>query len=142
MQERPLNTDDLAGAQSADQPTDAPQEAGEPIGTDPPDLKVLRGEEQPASEQEGEQTLLPSEQAGDFRQRWQGIQASFVDEPRQAVEQADALVADLLQRLAAGFSDERKRLEGQWDRGGDVSTEDLRVALTRYRSFFDRLLAA
>ena len=51
------------------------------------------------------------------------------------------LVADLLQRLAAGFSDERKRLDGQWDRGGDVSTEDLRVALTRYRSFFDRLLA-
>ena len=47
-----------------------------------------------------------------------------------------------MQRLAAGFSDERERLEGQWDQGSDVSTEDLRVALTRYRSFFDRLLAA
>lgn len=142
MQERPLNTDDLAGAQSADQPTDSPQQMGESSGVNPPDLRVVHGEEQPAGAQEGEQSLLPSEQAGDFRERWQGIQASFVDEPRQAVEQADALVADLLQRLAAGFSDERKRLEGQWDRGGDVSTEDLRVALTRYRSFFDRLLAA
>ena len=103
---------------------------------------MVRNEEQPAGEPEGGQTLLPSEQAGDFRRRWQDIQASFVDEPRQSVEQADALVADLLQRLAAGFADERKRLEGQWDLGGDVSTEDLRVALTRYRSFFDRLLAA
>jgi hypothetical protein len=66
----------------------------------------------------------------------------FVDEPRRAVEQADALVADLMQRLASVFSDERKSLEGQWDRGDDVSTEDLRVALQRYRSFFDRLLSA
>jgi hypothetical protein len=65
-----------------------------------------------------------------------------VDEPRDAVAEADALVADLMQRLAAGFSHERERLEGQWDRGDDVSTEDLRVALTRYRSFFDRLLSA
>jgi hypothetical protein len=142
MQERHLNTDDLAAAQSADQPTDTLQQTGDSSGTGSPDLTLVRGEEQPQGEQEGEHTLLPSEQAGDFRERWQSIQAGFVDEPRQAVEQADALVADLLQRLAAGFSDERKRLEGQWDRGSDVSTEDLRVALTRYRSFFDRLLAA
>ena len=86
--------------------------------------------------------LLPDDQGRRFIERWQVIQASFVDEPRQSVEQADALVADLMQRLAAGFSSERERLEGQWDRGDDVSTEDLRVALTRYRSFFDRLLAA
>lgn len=142
MQERHLNTDDLAAAQSADQPTDTLQQTGDSSGTGSPDLTLVRGEGQPQGEQEGEHTLLPSEQAGDFRERWQSIQAGFVDEPRQAVEQADALVADLLQRLAAGFSDERKRLEGQWDRGSDVSTEDLRVALTRYRSFFDRLLAA
>src|SRR6478609_772940 len=69
-------------------------------------------------------------------------QASFVDQPRDAVAEADALVADLMQRLAASFSHERERLEGHWDRGDDVSTEDLRVALTRYRSFFDRLLSA
>lgn len=86
--------------------------------------------------------LLPEAETERFTRRWQEIQASFVDEPRASVEQADALVADLMQRLAAGFSDERERLEGQWDRGDDVSTEDLRVALTRYRSFFDRLLAA
>ena len=87
-------------------------------------------------------SLPPDADTERFTVRWQEIQASFVDEPRTSVEQADALVADLMQRLAAGFSDERRRLEGQWDRGDDVSTENLRVALTRYRSFFDRLLAA
>ena len=87
-------------------------------------------------------SLLPDDETERFTRRWEEIQASFVDEPRTSVEQADALVADLMQGLAAGFSDERQRLEGQWDRGDDVSTENLRVALTRYRSFFDRLLAA
>ena len=72
----------------------------------------------------------------------QEIQAGFVDEPRNSVARADALVADLMQQLAAGFAEERERLEAQWDRGTDVSTEDLRVALTRYRSFFERLLSA
>ena len=86
--------------------------------------------------------LLPDDQTERFTTRWEEIQASFVDEPRDSVAQADALVADLMQRLAAGFSAERERLEGQWDSGDDVSTEDLRVALTRYRSFFDRLLSA
>ncbi|HET7354527.1 MAG TPA: hypothetical protein VFJ11_10840 [Gaiellaceae bacterium] len=90
----------------------------------------------------GREPLLPSDQTERFTSRWQEIQASFVDQPRDAVAEADALVADLMQRLAASFSQERQRLEGQWDRGDDVSTEDLRVALTRYRSFFDRLLAA
>ncbi len=87
-------------------------------------------------------SLLPDEQSERFTTRWHEIQAAFVDEPRDSVAQADALVADLMQRLAAGFSHERERLESQWDRGDDVSTEDLRVALTRYRSFFDRLLSA
>jgi hypothetical protein len=95
-----------------------------------------------ADAQDERPSLLPDEQAERFTTRWQEIQASFVDQPRESVEQADALVADLMQRLAAGFSEERGRLEGQWDRGDDVSTEDLRVALTRYRSFFDRLLTA
>jgi hypothetical protein len=74
--------------------------------------------------------------------RWKEIQTSFVDQPRDAVVQADTLVADLMQRLAASFSHEREQLEEQWDRGDDVSTEALRIALTRYRSFFDRLLSA
>jgi hypothetical protein len=64
-----------------------------------------------------------------------------VDEPRQAVERADGLVARVTKRLAEGFAGERGRLEEQWTRGGDVSTEDLRLALRRYRSFFDRLLS-
>ncbi len=84
--------------------------------------------------------LFAQNEAGDFRTRWTDIQASFVDEPRQSVEQADTLVAEVMQRLATVFADERKRLEQQWDRGGDTNTEELRLALQRYRSFFDRLL--
>jgi hypothetical protein len=90
----------------------------------------------------GSEPLLGRDEAGEYQSRWESIQTGFVDEPRQAVEQADALVADAMQRLAETFSEERKNLEGQWDRGDDVSTEDLRVALQRYRSFFDRLLSA
>lgn len=87
--------------------------------------------------------LLPAEGSARFEQRWHEIQASFVDEPREAVEQADTLVAELMQELASGFSETRSRLEEQWDNEGDeVSTEDLRIALTRYRSFFNRLLSA
>ena len=86
--------------------------------------------------------LLPAEQADRYESRWEEVQSSFVDQPRAAVEEADRLVADLMQGLAAGFSEERERLESQWDSGDDVSTEDLRVALTRYRSFFGRLLSA
>lgn len=76
------------------------------------------------------------------RSRWGEIQASFVDQPRESVEQADRLVAELMQQLTASFSQQRSRLEEHWDGGDDVSTEELRVALTRYRSFFNRLLAA
>ena len=86
--------------------------------------------------------LFPSDQSERFSSRWQEIQTAFVDEPRESVEQADALVADLMQRLTASFANERAELEAQWDRGDEVSTEELRVALKRYRSFFDRLLAA
>jgi hypothetical protein len=86
--------------------------------------------------------LFANDQSERFTSRWQEIQTSFVDQPRDAVAEADSLVADLMQRLAASFSQERERLEAQWDEGDDVSTEDLRVALTRYRSFFDRLLSA
>jgi hypothetical protein len=86
--------------------------------------------------------LLPSADRDDFGRQWEDIQTGFVDEPRQTVERADALVATVMQRLADGFASERDRLEQQWDRGEDISTEDLRVALQRYRSFFRRLLSA
>jgi hypothetical protein len=85
--------------------------------------------------------LFSPEEATKFRARWDAIQGGFVDEPRQAVEQADSLVAGTMKRLAEMFADERAKLDGQWDRGDSVSTEDLRLALRRYRSFFGRLLS-
>ena len=86
-------------------------------------------------------SLLPAEMDATFQQRWKEIQTRFVDEPRGAVEDADSLVANLMQQLAEGFAKERERLEAQWGRGEDISTEDLRVALQRYRTFFQRLLS-
>ena len=77
----------------------------------------------------------------DFRSRWGAIQTGFVDNPGGAVKQADELVAVVMKRLAEVFADERTNLEKGWTKGNDVSTEDLRVALRRYRAFFDRLLS-
>ena len=88
------------------------------------------------------QPLFAESDVTELRGRWTNVQTAFVDEPRHAVEEADKLVATVMQRLADGFAGERANLEKQWDRGDNVSTEDLRVALQRYRSFFDRLLAA
>jgi hypothetical protein len=121
-QERPLSTDDLAGGRLAEPEAQATADA-------------------PDDEPNG-RPLFDDAEGRELRERWGGIQTGFVDEPRRAVEEADALVADLMTRLAQSFSEERKGLEGQWDRGDDVSTEDLRIALQRYRTFFDRLLAA
>ena len=84
--------------------------------------------------------LFPDDELHNFRARWDQVQTSFVDEPRQAVEQADSLVANVVKRIAEQFSSERANLENQWAQGDNVSTEDLRQALRRYRSFFDRLL--
>jgi hypothetical protein len=84
--------------------------------------------------------LFREEELQGFRLRWDQVQASFVDEPKQAVEQADGLVATMVKRLAEEFSTARADLEKQWSAGGDVSTEDLRQVLRRYRSFFNRLL--
>jgi hypothetical protein len=85
--------------------------------------------------------LLDEATTNSLRTRWMDVQTGFVDEPRQAVEQADGLVAEVMKRLAESFVNEREQLERQWSGGGDVSTEDLRQALRRYRSFFDRLLS-
>jgi len=167
MKDRNLTTADLAGAsedqENAEQtasdrgqpgdPTDDGAVRGETTPSDEPltrdqpekelgDSALRRDRNEPAATAAGRGPLLSHDQSEHFTTRWQEIQTSFVDQPRDSVEQADALVADLMQRLAAGFSNERERLEEQWDRGDDVSTEDLRVALTRYRSFFDRLLSA
>jgi len=76
-----------------------------------------------------------------LRSRWADIQSGFVDEPRRSVQEADSLVTATMKRLAEQFAAERSNLEGQWDRGSDISTEDLRIALRRYRAFFGRLLS-
>ena len=85
--------------------------------------------------------LFSESEMGDFRSQWSNIQTGFVDEPRRTVEDADKLVAAVMQRLAEGFANERSGLEKQWEGGDNVSTEDLRLALQRYRSFFQRLLS-
>jgi hypothetical protein len=139
MSEGELTTRDLAGTSAATE-EQQPAPVDEPAaGRDDRDGDVAAG---PTVDDAETGPLLPDDQRERFSQMWLEIQASFVDEPRSSVEQADSLVADLMQRLAAGFSNEREKLERQWDSGDDVGTEDLRVALTRYRSFFDRLLAA
>jgi len=115
----------------------------------------VQGQEQEQSSQQDPQGILePGEQAsmnepllaaGDgegFKQRWEEIQVRFVDEPQASVKDADALVQELMQRLADTFADERGRLEHQWEQGQEASTEDLRTALQQYRSFFRRLLVA
>lgn len=85
--------------------------------------------------------LFPEDVGNDFRSKWSRIQTGFVDEPRNAVQQADELVAQTIKHLADSFARERNRLEQQWDRGDEVDTEDLRIALQTYRLFFQRLLA-
>ena len=79
--------------------------------------------------------------ATDFRSRWDAIQRSFVDDPKQAVRQGDELVAQVMKSLADTFADERRKLEGELDQTDKASTETLRLALRRYRSFFERLLS-
>lgn len=93
-----------------------------------------------APEEERAGLFIPNE-CNELRSRWDSIQVGFVDEPRNAVEEADALVSATMKRLAEIFAAERQKLEQQWDRSENISTEDLRVALRRYRSFFARLLA-
>lgn len=85
--------------------------------------------------------LLDPDRVTDYRSRWESLQPRFVDDPRATVEEANDLVKKLLQDLETGFDEARSSLEGQWSEGEDVSTEDLRQALQRYRSFFERLLA-
>ena len=88
----------------------------------------------------GAGTLVPPDEADHFRRRWDEIQTGFVDDPRRAVEEANRLVDEVTSRVVETFTSGRTELEAQWSRGDAVSTEELRVALQRYRSFFDSLL--
>jgi hypothetical protein len=128
------DTGELTTADLADPVREA--KSGEP--QQPPPAPDTQRAEPPESQRE---PLFPAEDAEQLRERWSAIQAGFVDEPRRAVEEADGLVAAAIKRVAETFANERSNLEAQWDRGGDVETEDLRIALRRYRSFFDRILS-
>ncbi|WP_410658969.1 hypothetical protein [Amycolatopsis sp. lyj-112] len=88
---------------------------------------------------DGENTLFDDADVERFRGSWQGIQTAFVDDPQRAVKEADELVAVVIQTLAATFADHKNELESAWSQG-EPATEDLRIALRRYRSFFNQLL--
>jgi hypothetical protein len=108
------------------------------------DLVAANGGSAPRMAKAGQEPDLPlfaQNDAQEFRSRWEKIQIGFVDEPRQAVELADQLVASAIKRLAEVFAAERQKLEAEWGKTDNVSTEDLRIALRRYRSFFNRLLS-
>lgn len=129
--EHPMTTADLANA------GEARQAEGQAHG----ELQTQEQTAQGQGNSEAPAPLLPTEEVSGLRTEWDRIQTGFVDEPRRAVESADALVAQAMKRLAEIFASERAQLEGQWDRGDNVSTEDLRLALQRYRAFFGRLLS-
>jgi hypothetical protein len=124
---RRLTTADIASGRADERNTDAPEHQPRVHRSNVPEPKAA--------------PLFSNDATDELRERWTDVQAGFVDEPKSAVEQADALVAEVMKRLADGFATERQALEQQWSRGDDASTEDLRLALRRYRSFFDRLLS-
>lgn len=147
VRERPLSTADLAGKPETDNKPE--RSDAELIATTEKRRDAAVSIHQPSTEKprgvgSNNEELVPlfSESAvQNFRQRWTTLQTEFVDEPRRSVEQADELVAHVMKDMAATFSDERKKLEHQWEQGDKVSTEDLRLVLRRYRSFFDRFLS-
>lgn len=131
-EQKELTTADLAkGATGTESAGPRPK----PVASDRVGSIPGRGPEPSAT------TLFPGHELENLRTRWKEIQTAFVDQPRKAVEQADGLVASAMKRLAEVFADERSGLEKQWDQGDNVSTEDLRIAFQRYRTFFDRLLS-
>lgn len=131
--ERPLSTRDIAGVSNVER--DESRSAAATV--EPREATPVS---RPGIDEEDVSPLFAQEEGDGYLTRWDAIQTGFVDEPRRAVEEADALVADVMKRLAEGFARERGKLESQWDRGDKISTEDLRLALRRYRSFFQRLL--
>ena len=128
---RPMSTRDIAEA------ADRTPTADVPASAEHMESQAVHAH----SRTEEHAPLFQEDEGRGFRSRWEAIQTGFVDEPRAAVEQADALVAEVMKRLAEVFANERTTLEQQWGKGENVSTEDLRIALKRYRSFFERLLS-
>lgn len=104
------------------------------------DRSQAGGDRLDAEDNGGRPQLL--DDSGQLLERWQHVQAAFVDSPRDAVGEASDIVGDVLEKLSRSFDAERRRLDDEWEAGGEPSTEDLRLALRRYRAFFERLLAA
>jgi hypothetical protein len=132
------------GRDRMDGDTMSNDEISEDVGATPPPSPPasMSDRMERATEEEGfRDPLLPADRTSGYRERWEDIQGRFVDDPATSVEQADKLVIEVVQDLQTMFGSERGALEAQWQRGDDVQTEDLRVALKRYRSFFDRLLS-
>ena len=113
----------------------------EPLKPEQPEGEVISLEERRSGIPHAEHRLISKRQTDDMRERWKAIQASFVDEPRKAVQDADQLVKSAVQQIEEVFRDQRSQMEQQWSGGKDVSTEDLRLSLQRYRTFFDHLLS-
>ena len=115
------------------------------VGTQPPPARTVETDPSTAAtvgtDPSTEESLFGNDKLSDLRSRWDHVQSGFVDDPRESVQQADGLVSDVVDQLTTGFSEARSRLEAQWARGEEASTEDLRLALKRYREFFERLLA-
>jgi hypothetical protein len=145
LEDETLTTADIARPATASQAPAAAMDhnSDEPNRTDQPESKpiLLPAATTNSISIADAGPLFPDDELQNFRARWSQVQTSFVDEPRQAVEQADSLVANVVKRIAEQFSAERAKLEDQWGKGDNVSTEDLRQSLKRYRSFFDRLLS-
>lgn len=131
----PMRDADMAGRTTDDTPMrDAQMQRTQPAPSSNDDHGMGHDLEQLAA-------LFPPQVASGFRGRWDQVQISFVDDPRQAVQQADELVAEVMKSLAANFAEQRSRLEAGIGTGGEVNTENLRMALRSYRSFFQRLLS-
>jgi hypothetical protein len=129
--------DETESPSSETMTTETPPEQGEP-----PEQSTGEAES-PTTETESstDDSLFARDDLSGLRSRWDEVQAAFVDDPKECVQKADALVAEVVEQLTTGFSEARSRLEAQWARGEEASTEVLRVALTRYRDFFQRLLS-
>lgn len=127
---------------STGQPQDSDDEIRRDGDTQPSGAQLDAVDVDAGDDDSSREPLLSESSASAYRDRWEQIQARFVDDPRSSVEQADALVNEVMHDLETSFDSERDTLEGQWQRGEDVQTEDLRIVLRRYRSFFGRLLAA
>jgi hypothetical protein len=137
--DRPMTTADISEGAHPHAAYMPPGSAERPDG---PGMPPARGAAPRDPAAETRAALFPPNELEQMRSRWGEIQSEFVDAPKRSVEEADQLVATAIKRLADSFAGAKSGLEGQWQRGSDVSTEDLRVALRKYRSFFDRLLAA